>query len=135
MRDNLSIIRDSYACGAKGDILGLLADIENNGKWTEMTGNLYAGTFIGQDEILQNVFAKINDDWDDFAAIPSEFFVAGDTVMVLGAYSGCNKITKMNFIVRFSHVWTLKDGKIINFEQFTDTAIMRYAANQPYQGY
>lgn len=128
MRDNLTIIKDSYAHGAKGDIPGLLADITPQCTWIEMAGNIYGGTYKGQEAILANVFARINEDWDNFAAVPAEFLDGGDKIVVLGNYSGTSKKTGKNFIARYAHVWTLKDGHIICFEQFTDTAIMHDAA-------
>lgn len=132
MRDNLSIIKDSYSCGAKGDILGMLADIADNCEWTEMAGNIYAGTYVGVHEILKNVFVRIGNDWDDFAARPYAFYDIGDTIITLGKYSGVSKKTGKSYVAKFTHVWKLKDYKIVDFEQFTDTAIMRFAMDQPY---
>jgi len=132
MKDNLTIIQESYACGEKGDMPGLLKDMNADGKWTEMAGNVYAGTYTGSDEILKNVFARIGGEWKSFAAIPREFLDAGDKVIVLGNYVGVHLKTDRSMDIRYTHVWTLKDGKIENFEQFTDTAILRWAADEPY---
>jgi ketosteroid isomerase-like protein len=132
MTDNMSIIQKSYTCGKDGDIEGMIQDIAPDGKWVEMAGNLYAGTSTGQKEILGNVFARINEDWSEFAAVPEDFLDAGDRIVVLGNYSGKHRKTGKSFKARFTHVWTLKGGQITHFEQFADTAVMRHAAQQPY---
>ncbi|HBF46615.1 MAG TPA: ketosteroid isomerase, partial [Shewanella frigidimarina] len=38
-----------------------------------------------------------------------------------GTYSGTNKATGRYFKARVAHLWTLKDGKVISFEQFVDS--------------
>jgi len=132
MKDNLTIVQESYASGKAGDIPGILKDISDDCKWTEMAGHIYAGTFVGRDEILKNVFARIGDEWRDFAAVPGEFLCDGDKVVVLGNYSGTNLNTEKFMDIRFVHVWTLNNGKIVELEQFTDTAILRWAADDHY---
>ena len=45
----------------------------------------------------------------------------GDKVVAYGTYSGINNKTKKAFTARVSHLWKLKDGKIVSFEQFVDS--------------
>jgi len=127
MRDNLTIIKDSYAAGKEGNIPGMLSDLANNATWTEIAGGPYGGTYTGQKDILENVFGRIGKDWEWFACIPEEFYEAGDTVIMLGWYAGVHSQTKKEFKIRVAHVWQLADGKIIKFEQFTDSALMKAA--------
>jgi len=124
MSDNLSIIKKSYELGAKGDIPGMLADLSEKAEWTEIAGGPYGGTYIGAEEVIKNVFERIGADWEQFACIPEEFHDAGDTIVMTGWYSGVHAKTKKSFKVRVAHVWKLADGKIIKFEQFTDSAGM-----------
>jgi uncharacterized protein len=47
---------------------------------------------------------------------------AGDKVVALGWYSGAYKGTGRSFRARFARVWRVRDGKIVHFQQYTDTA-------------
>ena len=124
---NLEIIKKSYQSGAEGNVPGLVADFAEDGKWTEMAGAPYAGTYTGPKEILDNVFTKMGTEWAPFACEPVEYIDAGDTIVMLGYYFGMHAATKKEFRVRVAHVWRLKDGKIVNFEQFTDTKLIAEA--------
>lgn len=125
MTNNLTIIKDSYEAGARGDIGGLLADLAENCEWTEMAGCPYSGTYRGRDEVIENVFKRLAQDWNPFECVPGQFYDAGDTIVVTGWYSGKHTTTGKSFKIRFSHIWQLFEGKIKGFEQFTDTALMR----------
>ncbi len=124
---NLEIIKKSYDAGKNGDIPGLVADMAPDGKWTEMAGAPYAGTYTGGPEIIEKVFSRMGAEWAPFACEPVEFIDAGDTIVMLGYYFGTHGTTKKDFRVRVAHVWRLKDGKIVNFEQFTDTKLIAEA--------
>ena len=124
---NLEIIQKSYNCGKEGNIPGMVADFAENGTWTEMAGAPYAGTFVGPQAIIDGVFARIGAEWDPFACQPEEFIEAGDTIVMLGYYFGTHGTTRKDFRVRVAHVWRLADGKIVSFEQFTDTKLIAAA--------
>jgi len=57
--------------------------------------------------------------------IPHDFVSEGDTVVALGDYSGTFKATGKSFTAPFAHVWTFRDGKVVSFQQHTDTAMHR----------
>lgn len=124
MRDNLTIIKESYAAGKEGNIPGMLIDLAEDATWTEIAGGPYGGKYIGPKDILENVFGRIGQDWEWFACIPEDIYAAGDTVIMTGWYAGVHAQTKKDFKVRVAHVWKLAEGKIIAFEQFTDSALM-----------
>jgi len=93
----------------------------------EAAGFPYAGTYVGADAVLQGVFMRIGQDWDGFAAVPSEYVTEGDTVVAIGEYSGRNKITGRSFVAPFVHVWKLRDGKAVRFVQHVDTVLVQRA--------
>ena len=80
---------------------------------------------IGPEAVLNNVFMKLGGEWDGYAAVPREFIADGATVVVLGEYSGTYRATGVSFKAPFAHVWKLKDGKAVSFQQYTDTAVHR----------
>jgi ketosteroid isomerase-like protein len=45
----------------------------------------------------------------------------GDTVVVEGRYYGKVRETGISLDAQFAHVWHLRDGKVVGFQQYTDT--------------
>jgi ketosteroid isomerase-like protein len=127
MADAAAIVRGFYTSLGGGDIPGAFAQLAPDVTWTEATGFPYGGTYHGPNEVLQKVFMRLGSEWDGFTGIPAEFIAQGDTVVVLGQYSGTYKATAKKFNAPFAHVWTVKNGKLATFRQYTDTALAREA--------
>ncbi|MEV0587073.1 nuclear transport factor 2 family protein [Nonomuraea sp. NPDC050310] len=124
---NLLAVRESYAASARGDVAGVLAALAPDARWTEMAGFPCAGTYVGPDEVLKGVFARLGEEWEGFAAEPEEYVDAGDVIVVIGVYRGVYRATGKAMQARFTHVWKLYDGTVIGFEQFTDTLLVARA--------
>ena len=75
--------------------------------------------------MLDNVFVKLEREWQDYTARAEEFLDVGDTVVVLGEYSGTYKTTRKPFKAPFAHVWRLKNDKVARFQAYTDTHLQR----------
>ena len=118
---NLDGVRGAYDAFAKGDVPGVLGFLSADIEWTEAEGFPYGGTYKGPNAVLEGVFMKLGTEWDGYAAVPDEFIDAGETVVVLGKYSGKYKATGKSFLANFAHVWRLREGKAIKFVQYTDT--------------
>ncbi|ERK72932.1 nuclear transport factor 2 family protein [Leifsonia aquatica] len=127
MTSNRDIIAAHYAASDRGDIEGMLAPLAPDARWTEMAGFPYAGTYIGPEEVAAGVFARIAAEWDGYTAAITELVDGGDTIVGLGTYSGTHRETGRHFEARVAHVWRLADGRVVAFEQFTDTAKVRDA--------
>ena len=127
MSNNTDIIRNVYDAFGKGDIPTVLGSMDPNVEWREADGFPYAGTYVGPDAVLQGVFMRLGSEWDGFRAEPDEVLDAGDTVVGLGYYSGRYKATGKEFRAQFAHVFRLRDGKIVKFQQHTDTALVQAA--------
>jgi len=119
--NNNQIIEGIYQSFAQGNIPGILGTFDENIEWTEAEGFPYGGTYVGANAILENVFMKLGSEWEGFSAVPDEFLDAGDNIVALGNYSGKYKESSKSMKVPFAHVWTLRDGKIVKFVQYTDT--------------
>lgn len=131
MSANLDLVRGAYAALADGNIPALMDVLSPQVHWVEAEGGPYGGVSIGPDAVLQNVFMKIAEEWDGFAAVPIRFVEQGDTIVSLGEYSGTYKATGKPFRAPFAHVWDLHDGKIVAFQQHTDTAVHMRSLDSP----
>jgi len=120
---NLNAVKAVYDGFAKGDIPAVLELLSKEIEWTEAEGFPYGGTYHGTRAVLEGVFMRLGSEWDGYAAVPEEFVDGGETVVVLGEYSGKYKKTGKSFRAKFAHVWRVQDGKAIRFTQYTDTLL------------
>ena len=122
-----------YEAFGKGDMPTVLAAMDPQIHWHEAESNPYRPSgeaWVGPDAVVNELFVKLAGEWDGFTVTPVTYHDAGDTVVVEGRYTGTYKATGKAVDGQFCHVWTLKDGKIVNFQQYTDTARMQSVMGQ-----
>jgi ketosteroid isomerase-like protein len=93
-------------------------------EWREAEGNPYepgGKAWRGPDAVVQNLFIRLAREWDSFTVHPGEFYDAGSTVVVEARYTGTYKRTGKGLDAQVCHVWKIRDGKVISFQQFVDT--------------
>ena len=127
MRSNVQIIQAHYDASVRGDITGMTADVSPAARWTEMSGFPCAGTWIGPDEVVRNVFQVLGRDWTGYRFTLDRLVDGGDEIVGVGTYSGTFKATGLAMSARVVHVWGLEHGRIVRFEQFTDTLLVARA--------
>jgi len=123
----LEIIEAHYAASARGDLDGMVAPFADGIVWTEMDGFPYAGTYRGVEAVRTQVFMRLGAEWLDYQAEPEQLFADGEHVLAIGVYSGTYKATGKAMRARFVHHWTVHNGQVASFEQFTDTHLVREA--------
>lgn len=126
-QSNVKFMEQLYGAFARGDIPTVLAAFDPRIEWISAEGAPYPGTFVGPDAVLTNIFARLGGEWDGFRAEPAEYLDAGDHVVALGRYSGTYKATGRGMSAAFAHVWTLRDGRIVQYRQYVDTLKMAEA--------
>ena len=122
-QENVELVRAVYAAFAAGDVPAVLGAMSPEIVWHEAENFLYAdrNPYLGPEAVLTGVFGRIATDWDGFAAVPKEMLDAGDTVIVLGRYNGTYRATGRTLDAQLAHVWRVADGRIVGFQQYTDT--------------
>lgn len=125
---NLEIVRSTYE-GKTSEENGknLAKYVAEDISWTEAQGFPYGGTYIGLDTITRNVFSRLGSEWIDYKFTPEDYVAGDDKVVAYGTYTGTYKKTGKPFKARVAHLWKLKEGKIISFEQFVDSQTVNNA--------
>jgi ketosteroid isomerase-like protein len=119
----IDLVKRSYDAFERGDLDGVLGDMDPEIEWQQAQGLPHGGTYHGVDEVRRNIFDPLEEQWwDEFSAVPSEFLDAGGEVVVLGRYVGVAKETGKHLDVPFVHVWTVRGERAVRFRQFLDTA-------------
>ena len=122
-QQNVDLVRGIYAAFAAGDVPAVLGAMSADIEWNEAENFIYAdgNPYRGPEAVLNGVFARIGAEWDGFAPIAEEILDAGDAVVVLGRYRGTHRATGTELDAQLAHVWRVRDGKVVGFQQYTDT--------------
>ena len=122
---NLDTVRSAYAAFGRGDIPAVLATMAPDVEWVESQarGLPARGTHIGPQQVAQNVFSAVPQDWAEFALVPEDFFADGDTVIVRGRVKAVARATGRSMDAPFVHVFTVADAKIQHLTNHHDTAL------------
>jgi ketosteroid isomerase-like protein len=117
------VVRSIYSAFGRGDVPAVLGAFDPQIHWQEAEGFLYAdrNPYAGPMAVAQGVFQRIVTDVENFGVFPERYIEGGDTVVVEGRYRGTMKATGTPVDAQFAHVWQVREGKVIRFQQYTDT--------------
>jgi ketosteroid isomerase-like protein len=119
---NVELVQGAYDAFGRGDMESVLAVLDPDIEWLkpEVEGLLYGGTHRGLESVVNEVLALMPQTWAELALRPEEWVDRGDTVVVLGQFTGRGKGGRQGSW-RFVHVWKLRGGKAVRVESFYDT--------------
>jgi ketosteroid isomerase-like protein len=122
--ENVAVVDGLYQSFAKGDVPAVLAVMDADIVWNEAESFPYAdkNPYIGPDAVLNGVFARIGAEWEYWNLADIQLHdMANDMVLATLRYKAKHKATGKEIDSQTAHLWTLKYGKIMAFQQFTDT--------------
>lgn len=121
--ENVATIKALYESFEGGDVPAVLGRMSPDIVWNEAENFPYAdgNPYRGPEAIAAGVFARCGGEWDGFAVAMPDLIDGGDRVVAFGRYSGAFKATGRNINPQAVHVWTLRDGKVVAFQQYIDT--------------
>lgn len=126
---NTKVVQDAYAAFGRGDVQGILDRLDDGIVWKgvygagkhvptsgERRGKAQVGEFFKQ--VAENVnFSRFE---------PKEFIATGDKVVALGHYTAKTPIGR-TFDSDFAMVFTVRNGKVVEFQEFMDSAAVNAA--------
>ena len=89
--------------------------------WHFAEGFPHGGTHIGHDAVFGHVFPTLMQDFSEWHIEVDELLDAGNAVVGLGRYRGRARATGREVVAAFAHVFRVRDGTIVQVQQFTDT--------------
>ena len=127
VQENVQVVKDGYAAFARHDIPALLALLSEDVEWQSPgTGMPLSGTYLGQSGVA-NFFQKLALESDILDFQPREFIANGDRVLVIGWERAKMKATNRIFEVDWVMAFTVRNGKVTKFREFTDTQALAAA--------
>ena len=120
---NVDVIKALYASFAKGDVPAVLGTLDPQVRWSEAEGSIYAAgnPYVGPDAVLNGVFMPLVSEIEQFTVSPENYIDGGNSVAVEGRYTGTVKSTGTPVNAQFTHIWDVRNGKVVRFQQYTDT--------------
>lgn len=127
MKRAIDVVKAFYSAAESGRIEELPSLLAPDVCWIEMEGSIYGGTYRGPGEVVSAVFAPLGSEWQGYAFHLERLLDAGDSAIAAGHYTGTYLKTGKPMRCRTLHVWDVRDGMIVRFEQFCDTLVMSRA--------
>lgn len=126
-QSNVEIAEELYDAFNRGDLAECLAGFADDVVWTAPAGSpIASGTFNGPDEVMENVFARVPELFDSFEVAIDRLIDGDDTVVMEGALKGTTHGGE-SIEVPVVHVSDYQDGKLQQFAEYTDTALLEEA--------
>lgn len=129
-QQNTAVIKQAYAAFGRGDIPALLALVDENVDWQPVLGAgpevPASGRRRGRAEV-GHFFELLGKSTSFSIFDPREFVAQGDKVVALGHYTAKAIPTGGAFDSDWVMVFTLKNGKVVKFAEFSDSAQLNRA--------
>lgn len=122
--NNITVVDNLYKAFAIGDIPAVLEALDAKIVWNEAEGNSLAdgNPYIGPDAVLNGVFVRLGAMYDGFKLKNIKLHeMSNNQVLATLRYDATVKATGKKIDAQVAHLWTLKDGKVIAFQQYVDT--------------
>ena len=127
-QDNVALAREAYAAFVAGNLSGLLGLMTSDIVWEFPASKVipWSGTFTGPAEVGR-FFASLMQHSEPQSFEPLHFVASEDQVVVLGRERFRVKSTGQTWECEWAHAFTVRDGKIARFREYTDTAAVTSA--------
>jgi ketosteroid isomerase-like protein len=127
-QNNVQVIQQAYGNFRTGNIGALIDQMDDRVVWDipSIANVRISGRREGRNRVLE-FFQYLGADQESVAFEPREFFSQGDKVVTLGHYDWIVKGTSKRWGGDFVHVFTVRDGKVVHFQEYLDTAAVAEA--------
>ena len=121
--NNLGLVNDVYAAYAQGNTQFILDHVIEDVDWIHdgPSSIPYSGVFRGRKEVPR-FFQALATTLDNPQLTLEEWVAQGEKVVTTGRFTATVKATGTSLDVPVAHVFTLRNGKIVRWFGYTDTA-------------
>ena len=126
---NIETVRSIYAALGRGDLAGVLECLDETVVWIRpgSASVPLSGKRRGVDEV-RTFFEQLAGRITITVFEPREFLAQGNRVVALAHYEGRDKTTGRSFSAESAMLWTIGNGKVLRFQEYTDTEALAAAA-------
>src|SRR4051812_36357268 len=122
-QENTKVVQEAYGAFKTGDIPSVLSLMSNDVNWRlpDVENMPQAGQRRGLEQVTE-FFSILGDTQEALQFDPNEFIAQGEKVVALGHYRWKINSSGREYESDFVHVFTVRDGKIVGFDEYFDTA-------------
>lgn len=117
---NLEAVRRFYEAWSRDDLPALTELMDPEIEYVNPSGAVEPGTRRGLAEFNRAV-EKVFAGWDTWTIEPTKVRAAGDQVAAVVRYRYRIHGSVADLETHMSHLWTLRDGRVVEFAWFHDT--------------
>ena len=117
-QENLDLVRAVHEAWARGDFTAGTDLLSPDFEWHQFPQAVEPGTRRGPQ--VGDAFRRMFEIYEDMRVDPSEFIEADDKVVVIGRAFATARGSGMPLDTPVAFVWTVRDGKLVRNEVFTD---------------
>jgi ketosteroid isomerase-like protein len=117
--ENADIVRRAYEVFREGGIEAAAELLDPGIEWLPPKDSPHAATYRGPEGVKSEV-QEFTGPFEDYDWEPREFIDAGDRVVVIGYHRGRGRQSGVEIGQEETHVWTLRQGRIVRLEMFHD---------------
>ena len=121
------VITDLYAAFGRGDIPAILAALDENVEWRAPDNLPHGGSFRGRDDVGR-FFQGIGELWDGLGLDLEDMVSGGERVVALARIGGRLRASGEEAGYASAHVWTVRDGTVVRFDEYVDAPLTLPAA-------
>lgn len=123
-QENIKVVKRFYEAASNGDFGPVREALDPNVEWIEpqVPGLWASGMHRGVDAVWKEVIGPTTEKIDNFRVKMKHLHAVGDHVIAIGYFHGRVKTTGKELDTSTAHVCTLRDGRIVRFEAFHDSA-------------
>jgi ketosteroid isomerase-like protein len=131
-QENTRLAQQAYENFKTGNIQALLSMCSGDIEWQlpEIEHVPFVGKCQSREQVGQ-FFASLGEEQEVLEFEPKELIAQGDKVVALGHYAWRVKSTRRRFEGDWAHVFTVREGQIVRFQEYTDTAAAAAAYRKP----
>jgi ketosteroid isomerase-like protein len=122
-QENTGVVQRAYENFKTGNIEALLNQLSDDAEWrlADIENVPFGGKRRGRAQIAE-FFSILADSQETRSFEPREFVAQGEKVVALGSYEWRVRRTGRVYGGEWAHVFTVRDGKIVGFHEYMDTA-------------
>ncbi|MGH9628494.1 MAG: nuclear transport factor 2 family protein [Bryobacteraceae bacterium] len=131
MEANIEVVRSAFDDFMREDIAALLDKLADDIEWNDPGSPAipYAGSYHGRADVA-NFFARMAETTEVLHFDPQQYLVSGNWVGVFGSWQARARRTGEVFESDWAMLFTVRDGRIIRFQAYVDTAVEAAAYQQ-----
>ncbi|MBW4443367.1 MAG: nuclear transport factor 2 family protein [Plectolyngbya sp. WJT66-NPBG17] len=109
---NIEIVQELYRSFREKDYDAFLQICASDLQWIQNEGFPRGATHQSAEAVVDRVFKAFNDDWKAWSFEIEQWLDAGETIVVIGSYTGEHRVSGKTLRSPAAHVYDLQDGKV-----------------------